>query len=65
MKNDVTAEVCANCGHCLIKGVACDWEPNECPIAQEKMKERHAKKHAFHGEFIAAKDETSFILSAN
>lgn len=31
---------CSECPHQILNGIACDWQPHECPIQIEKMRSR-------------------------
>ena len=40
MSKIVTESVCVVCDHEIVQGVACDWQPEDCPYSCD------AKKHA-------------------
>ena len=35
MKSETRAARCAACGHAVVDGVACDWQPDDCPYLRE------------------------------
>lgn len=58
--------LCAGCAHLVLKGVACDWRPGECPYLQaQKKTETHASSRAVYINAFAANDEFDAIRSVD
>jgi hypothetical protein len=39
---------CSECPHQILNGIACDWQPHECPIQIEKQRrQKQSRTEAF------------------
>jgi hypothetical protein len=36
------SKACKECPHLVVSGIACDWQPHECPIKKEKIQRQKA-----------------------
>lgn len=58
--------LCSGCTHLVLKGVACDWRPGECPYLQaEKRENRPSTGKAVYISMLAANDEFDAVKSVN
>lgn len=67
MKKSILEDFCPSCIHELVHGVACDWQPGECPYTQLARKQayQHTSEHAFQGEWLAVRGEYDAVRSEN
>ncbi|PUB87501.1 MAG: hypothetical protein DBP01_12875 [gamma proteobacterium symbiont of Ctena orbiculata] len=57
---------CRECPHQIINGIACDWQPHECPIQIEKRQNRKASKtKAFFLTSLLIADDFDAVRSSN
>ncbi len=57
---------CRECPHQIINGIACDWQPHECPIQIEKRQRRKVSKtKAFFLTNLLIADDFDAVRSSN
>jgi hypothetical protein len=57
---------CRECSHQIINGIACDWQPGECPIQIEKRQHKKASKaKAFFLTNLLIADDFDAVRSSN
>ena len=66
MTGPYTIRSCSECPHLLINGIACDWQPHECPIQiQKKQRQKTAKTKAFFLSSQLIADDFDAVRSSN
>ncbi|MCM8854147.1 MAG: hypothetical protein LC541_00080 [Candidatus Thiodiazotropha sp.] len=57
---------CSECPHLVISGIACDWQPHECPIQMEKKQRQQASRtKAFFLTNLLIADDFDAVRSSN
>jgi len=57
---------CSNCPHQVLNGIACDWQPFECPIQREKKsRQKPASTEAFFISSALIADDFDAVRSVN
>ncbi len=57
---------CKECPHLVVSGIACDWQPHECPIHKEKTQHRKgASTKAFFLSNLMIADDFDAVRSSN
>jgi hypothetical protein len=54
---------CVTCEHEVVRGVACDWQPEYCPLSQPHH--LAPRIHGIVGEMLAVPGEYDAIRSEN
>jgi len=61
MNTEAKQARCAVCGHAVVNGVACDWQPADCPYLQEdKQVRRRPAVHPYMEGLTAAAGASEF-----
>jgi|GEM_PF-1549054 len=66
MTSPHTIRSCGECPHQILNGIACDWQPHECPIQMRKRQRRRQADTvtvALSSRLIA--DEFDAVRSSN
>lgn len=57
---------CSNCPHQILNGIACDWQPHECPIQREKKsRQKPSRTEAFFISSALIVDDFDAVRSIN
>ncbi|MCU7904387.1 MAG: hypothetical protein KZQ76_00795 [Candidatus Thiodiazotropha sp. (ex Epidulcina cf. delphinae)] len=66
MTGSDTSPICSECPHQIVSGIACDWQPHECPIQVEKKRRlKAAKAKAFFLTNRLIADDSDAVRSSN
>ncbi|MCG8428309.1 MAG: hypothetical protein MI754_13220 [Chromatiales bacterium] len=67
MRKIYEESLCSGCTHLVLKGVACDWRPGECPYlkAEKQAANKLASNKAIHISTLAVSEEFDAIRSIN
>jgi hypothetical protein len=60
--------LCSGCTHLVLKGVACDWRPGECPYLKAEKQDKgrgSMETRLFHITALAITEEFDAIRSVN
>lgn len=66
MKTQPEKVYCTVCDHCVVKGVACDGRPEECPLkigAISASKKQQSQQLRVRAVDCAQPEETDFVRS--
>jgi len=57
---------CSDCPHQILNGIACDWQPHECPIQRDKKnRQKHSTTEAFLISSALIVDDFDAVRSIN
>jgi hypothetical protein len=57
---------CNECSHQILNGIACDWQPNECPFqAKKKSYRKQSRTEAFFISSSLIADDFDAVRSSN
>ncbi|MCU7918107.1 MAG: hypothetical protein KZQ88_01015 [Candidatus Thiodiazotropha sp. (ex Dulcina madagascariensis)] len=58
--------ICSECTHQIVSGIACDWQPHECPLRVEKKRRlKSVKAKAFFLTNLLIADDFDAVRSSN
>lgn len=66
MTGPLRIRACSECPHQILNGIACDWQPHECPFQIEKK--RHRKQSRTEAFVISSQliaDDFDAVRSSN